>query len=92
MRSFVDSIDRADGASKLTLSDGSIVTADVVVVALGNRPATGWLAGFGLTIEDGVVCDGRLTGAPGVWSPVTSRGSVTGVPGSRPVRALDAGR
>ncbi|MFF5794479.1 NAD(P)/FAD-dependent oxidoreductase [Paeniglutamicibacter sp. NPDC012692] len=64
----VESMDRVAGVSRLTLSDGRLVTADVVVVALGNRPATGWLAGSGLTIEDGVVCDGRLrTGAPGVW-------------------------
>ncbi|GAF46879.1 NAD(P)/FAD-dependent oxidoreductase [Rhodococcus wratislaviensis] len=65
----VESMDRAAGVSQLTLSDGRLVTADVVVVALGNRPATGWLAGSGLTIEDGVVCDERLrAGAPGVWA------------------------
>ncbi|GAA1497863.1 NAD(P)/FAD-dependent oxidoreductase [Paeniglutamicibacter kerguelensis] len=65
----VESMDLTAGASRLTLSDGRLVTADVVVVALGNRPATGWLAGSGLTIEDGVVCDGWLrTGAPGVWA------------------------
>lgn len=65
----VKSIDRAAGVSRLTLSDGHLVTADVVVVALGSRPATGWLADSGLTIEDGVVCDGRLrAGPPGVWA------------------------
>jgi NADPH-dependent 2,4-dienoyl-CoA reductase/sulfur reductase-like enzyme len=41
----------------LRLSDSSVVPADVVVAAVGCRPATGWLAGSGLDIRDGVRCD-----------------------------------
>lgn len=64
----VESIDRIANESQLTLSDGQRISADVVVVALGNRPATGWLTDSGLVIENGVVCDGQLkTNAPGVW-------------------------
>lgn len=43
------------------LTDGSQVPADVVIVGLGVTPATGWLEGSGLHLDDGVVCD--ATGA-----------------------------
>ena len=43
------------------LNDGSQVPADVVIVGLGVTPATGWLEGSGLHVDDGVVCD--ATGA-----------------------------
>jgi NADPH-dependent 2,4-dienoyl-CoA reductase/sulfur reductase-like enzyme len=41
------------------LTDGSQVPADVVIVGLGVSPATGWLEGSGLRLDDGVVCDAR---------------------------------
>ncbi|OBH53252.1 NAD(P)/FAD-dependent oxidoreductase [Mycobacterium sp. E2479] len=43
------------------LTDGSQVPADVVIVGLGVTPATAWLEGSGLHLDDGVVCD--ATGA-----------------------------
>jgi NADPH-dependent 2,4-dienoyl-CoA reductase/sulfur reductase-like enzyme len=43
------------------LTDGSQVPADVVVVGLGVTPATDWLAGSGLRIDGGVVCDATGT-------------------------------
>ncbi len=43
------------------LTDGSQVPADVVIVGLGVTPATDWLAGSGLRVDDGVICD--ATGA-----------------------------
>jgi NADPH-dependent 2,4-dienoyl-CoA reductase/sulfur reductase-like enzyme len=43
------------------LTDGSQVSADLVIVGLGVTPATGWLAGSGLHLDDGVRCD--ATGA-----------------------------
>jgi len=43
------------------LTDGSQVPADAVIVGLGVSPATDWLGGSGLHVDDGVVCDG--TGA-----------------------------
>jgi NADPH-dependent 2,4-dienoyl-CoA reductase/sulfur reductase-like enzyme len=50
------------------LTDGSTVPADLVVVAAGAVPETGWLRGSGLDASDGVLCDGRLAavGVPGV--------------------------
>jgi NADPH-dependent 2,4-dienoyl-CoA reductase/sulfur reductase-like enzyme len=51
------------------LADGSAVPADVVVVGVGVVPGTGWLAGSGLALEDGVVCDERCrASAPGVYA------------------------
>ncbi|MBO8192658.1 FAD-dependent oxidoreductase [Streptomyces oryzae] len=49
------------------LADGRFLPADVVVVGIGVRPATGWLEGSGLPLDDGVVCDaGGVTPVPGV--------------------------
>jgi 3-phenylpropionate/trans-cinnamate dioxygenase ferredoxin reductase component len=42
---------------RIRLSDGSTVEADLVVVGIGVRPATDWLLGSGLALDDGVVCD-----------------------------------
>ncbi|MCP9988000.1 FAD-dependent oxidoreductase [Streptomyces sudanensis] len=51
----------ADGRlTGVRLSDGSLLPADVAVLALGAVPATGWLAGSGLALEGGVHCDDRL--------------------------------
>ncbi|MCI2422566.1 FAD-dependent oxidoreductase [Saccharopolyspora sp. K220] len=40
---------------------------DVVVAAVGAVPATGWLAGSGLDLSDGVRCDERGRAADGVY-------------------------
>lgn len=60
---------RADGGRvrSVELTDGRVVEADAVLVAVGGEAATDWLAGSGIKVADGVVCDdhGR-TGIPGV--------------------------
>lgn len=48
------------------LDDGSMVSAERVVVGIGVVPNTDWLEGSGLTIDNGVVCDETLLAAPGV--------------------------
>jgi len=48
------------------LSDGTVLAADVVVLAVGVRPATRWLEGSGLTLDGGVVCDETCLAAPGI--------------------------
>lgn len=55
--------------ASVTLSDGSAIDADLVVVGIGSRPATEWLLGSDVDVADGVVCDetGR-TSAPDVWA------------------------
>lgn len=49
------------------LQDGSVIKADAVLVAIGSQPNTEWLAGSGLTIDNGVVCDEFCAAAPGVY-------------------------
>jgi NADPH-dependent 2,4-dienoyl-CoA reductase/sulfur reductase-like enzyme len=53
----------------VVLTDGTELTADLVVVGIGSRPATGWLEGSGIEVDNGVICDeaGR-TSAPNVWA------------------------
>ncbi|WP_067967216.1 NAD(P)/FAD-dependent oxidoreductase [Mycolicibacter icosiumassiliensis] len=53
----------------VVLSDGTELAADVVVLGVGSRPATEWLDGSGIDLDNGVVCDatGR-TSAPNVWA------------------------
>jgi 3-phenylpropionate/trans-cinnamate dioxygenase ferredoxin reductase subunit len=66
------------------LTDGSRLPADVVLVAIGVVPEVDWLAGSGLRLEDGVVCDAALLAAPGVaaagdvarWPHPAARGLV----------------
>jgi NADPH-dependent 2,4-dienoyl-CoA reductase/sulfur reductase-like enzyme len=43
------------------LTDGSTLPADVVLLALGAVPNVEWLAGSGLQLDGGVVCDATLT-------------------------------
>lgn len=42
------------------LHDGEVVPADVVLVGIGVAPATQWLEGSPLSIQDGVRCDATL--------------------------------
>lgn len=49
------------------LADGSEYPADVVVVGIGAAPNVEWLAGSGVALGDGVMCDERgRTTVPGV--------------------------
>ncbi|MFE4629877.1 NAD(P)/FAD-dependent oxidoreductase [Streptomyces mirabilis] len=50
------------------LGDGTTLPADVVVLALGSTPATGWLSGSGLRLRDGVECDALCEAAPGIYA------------------------
>jgi 3-phenylpropionate/trans-cinnamate dioxygenase ferredoxin reductase subunit len=61
---------RGDGhVESVVLTDGAELTADLVVVGIGSRPATEWLDGSGIEVDNGVICDeaGR-TSAPNVWA------------------------
>lgn len=50
------------------LGNGSVLPADDVLVAIGSLPNTEWLAGSGLPVGDGVVCDQYCAAAPGVYA------------------------
>jgi NADPH-dependent 2,4-dienoyl-CoA reductase/sulfur reductase-like enzyme len=56
------------------LTDGSQLPADVVIVGLGVTPATDWLEGSGLRLDDGVVCD--ATGAAEGCDDIVAAGDV----------------
>ncbi len=62
----VDAIEGEARVEQIRLGDGTTVTADVVVVGVGVVPATSWLEGSGLTIDNGVVCDATCLAAPGI--------------------------
>jgi NADPH-dependent 2,4-dienoyl-CoA reductase/sulfur reductase-like enzyme len=51
---------------RVRLGDGTVLDADVVVVAVGVRPATDWLAGSGVPVGNGVLCDQTCLAAPGI--------------------------
>ena len=55
--------------SAVELTDGDVLDADLVVIGIGSRPATDWLVGSGVAIDNGVLCDsvGR-TSEPHVWA------------------------
>ncbi|CPR11911.1 ferredoxin reductase [Mycobacterium bohemicum DSM 44277] len=53
----------------VVLTDGTELPADLVVIGIGSHPATDWLQGSGVEVDNGVLCDeaGRTT-APNVWA------------------------
>lgn len=53
----VDGFVGDDRVEAVRLTDGSRVPADLVIVGLGVTPATDWLDGSGLRVDDGVICD-----------------------------------
>jgi len=61
-----------EGESRVTgvrLSNGVRLPADIVVVGVGAAPATEWLEGAGLEIENGICCDATgFTGRDGVYA------------------------
>jgi NADPH-dependent 2,4-dienoyl-CoA reductase/sulfur reductase-like enzyme len=57
-----------DGKVQGVVVEGETLPADVVVLGIGAVPNVEWLAGSGLTIEDGVVCDEHLCAAPDVYA------------------------
>jgi 3-phenylpropionate/trans-cinnamate dioxygenase ferredoxin reductase component len=56
----VASATRTDDRYAVVLSDGTSLVVDDVVVAVGSTPNTGWLAGAGADLTDGVLCDEAL--------------------------------
>jgi NADPH-dependent 2,4-dienoyl-CoA reductase/sulfur reductase-like enzyme len=53
----------------IALADGDWLPADLVVAAVGVRPAVAWLASSGLHLENGVVVDSGLRASiPGVFA------------------------
>lgn len=53
----VDGFEGEGAVSGVRLSDGETIPADLVIVGVGAAPATEWLEGAGLEIDNGVLCD-----------------------------------
>jgi 3-phenylpropionate/trans-cinnamate dioxygenase ferredoxin reductase subunit len=53
----------------IALADGGWLAADLVVTAIGVRPAVSWLDGSGIRLDNGVVVDAGLAASvPGVYA------------------------
>lgn len=65
------------GACDVVLADGSILTADLVLTAIGDVPNTEWLASAGLLTDGELRVDSRGRLAPGV----VAAGDVAAIPG-----------
>lgn len=62
-------IEGLEGTKRVTgvrLAGGDVVPCDVLLVAIGVTPETGWLETSGLKLDDGVLCDERLSAATDV--------------------------
>lgn len=67
--SSVQSVERSGDARVLTLANGSVITADVVLSAIGLKPRTALAAAAGLPVNRGIVVNRRLeAGAPDVYA------------------------
>ena len=66
-----------DRVDRVVLADGTALDTDLVVVAAGAVPNTEWLAGSGVRVDDGVLCD--RTGATSV-DDVYAAGDVARLP------------
>lgn len=66
--SGVEDVCRTNAGLGVTLTDGTRLDADTVVVGIGATPNQGWLESSGLLLDDGVVCDQycRAVGQPRV--------------------------
>lgn len=65
----VQTVSAGSGGYRMLLSDGTELSADVLVAAVGTSLDLGWLAGAGIATDNGVLCDsfGRAS-APGIFA------------------------
>lgn len=85
----ISAVSGARRVESVTLTTGERVSADVVVVAVGSRPRTDWLAGSGAPIDNGVLCAPNLRVlqaesmvAVGDVARIEDPHGVTAIPGS----------
>jgi NADPH-dependent 2,4-dienoyl-CoA reductase/sulfur reductase-like enzyme len=60
-------LSRGGEATGVRLADGSEVAGQDILVGIGSQPNTEWLAGSGLLLGDGLVCDEFSMAAPRVY-------------------------
>lgn len=66
----VENVERVDGACRVTLTDGSTLNVDAVLLGIGAVPNTEWLETSGVPIANGVLCESTLAvvGVPDVYA------------------------
>ncbi|MBJ22193.1 MAG: FAD-dependent oxidoreductase [Deltaproteobacteria bacterium] len=65
----IDGFEGEGQVTGVTLSGGETLPAELVIVGIGATPATEWLEGAGLEIDDGVLCDATgSTGHEGIYA------------------------
>jgi len=65
----VDALEGTERVTGVRLADDTVLPADLVVAGIGATPATEWLEGSGLKLDNGVVADETLaTAVPGVYA------------------------
>lgn len=52
----------------VTVESGRTLPVEVVVIAIGARPATDWLSSSGLSLDDGVICDAACLAAENIYA------------------------
>lgn len=63
----VAAIEGASKVERVVLADGTVIPCDLLCVGIGVRPATDWLEGSGLALDNGVLCDATCaTNVPGI--------------------------
>jgi NADPH-dependent 2,4-dienoyl-CoA reductase/sulfur reductase-like enzyme len=77
---FVDS----DGGPRVVLADGTTLTADLVVTAIGDEPNTEWLAGSGILNDGSLRVDSRGRLRP----DIVAAGDVAFFPTNRGVQRI----
>lgn len=77
-------LERADGATRVVLTDGTEMEAGIVVTAVGDVPNVDWLATSGLLRDGLLVADERGEVAPGI----VAAGDVAAVPTPLGVRRV----
>jgi NADPH-dependent 2,4-dienoyl-CoA reductase/sulfur reductase-like enzyme len=59
----------SERVEQVELTDGSVIDADLVLIAIGAGPVTDWLIGSGVEITDGVAVDATLaTSVPYIYA------------------------
>jgi 3-phenylpropionate/trans-cinnamate dioxygenase ferredoxin reductase subunit len=67
-RTRAERIEGGQQAEAVVLPDGSRLHADLVVIGVGARPDVELAERAGLPVEDGILVDGQLRAADGVWA------------------------
>jgi 3-phenylpropionate/trans-cinnamate dioxygenase ferredoxin reductase subunit len=67
-RATAERLEGGEQVEAVVLPDGSRLRADLVVIGVGARPDTALAERAGLPVDDGILVDGQLRAAEGVWA------------------------